>query len=87
MMSLLRVSSLDVDSKIVERRGWLNKIQELFQEDEVLSECYQFHGMTDHVLHFLMDGLEMKIMVSPAWGRPGNFYTFMETIKPQNRKE
>ena len=63
----------------------MSKIHQLFQTDEVLSESYDFHEVTEWTLQFGMEGVEMELMVSPCWGRPGNFYTFLETIKSQHR--
>ena len=77
-----------MNTKEVECNGygeWLNKIDRLFQSDELLSECYQFHAVTDTALEFTLDGVEVELMVSPHWGVPANLYSYLEAVKPLSR--
>lgn len=80
--------SADISPRDVEVRGygeWLSRIDRLFQSDEVLSECYEFHSLTDTALQFTLDDVEVELMVSPHWGVPANLYRHLEAVKPQDR--
>ena len=77
-----------IDARDIARTGyeqWLSRINELFKSDKDISEFYQFHVMTERALQFTLEGVELEILVSPVWSRPGELYTFLETTKPQNR--
>lgn len=81
-------STIDVDPREIARRGYenlLNKIYQLFQTDEVLSKSHTFCGVTEHALQLDVSGVRMDVMVSPSWGRPGNLYSYLESVKPQHR--
>ena len=41
--------------------------------------------MTERALLFTLEGVEVELLVSPTWSRPGELYTFLETTKPQHR--
>ena len=43
--------------------------------------------MTETSLECVVDGVEVDLMVSPHWPVPANFYTFLTTVKPQNRSK
>ena len=78
----------DIDARDIPKMGyepWLSRINELFKSDKDISEFYQFHVMTERALLFMLEGVEVELLVSPVWSRPGEFYTFLETIKPQHR--
>ena len=79
---------IDIDMREVTRKGyepWLSKINELFKSDKDISEFYQFTAMTERALLFTLEGVEVELLVSPTWSRPGELYTFLETTKPQHR--
>lgn len=82
------VSFSDIDPKEVDKKGfgfWLNKIDQLFQTDETFSSWYDCHQVLEQALRFvLQEFVEVRLMLSPLWGRPDQFYTFMETIRPQS---
>lgn len=83
-------STADISPEDIERKGygkWLNRINQFFQSDEILSESYQFQELTETALGFDMEGVEVELMVSPHWGNPGDFYSFLESIIPQNRSK
>lgn len=65
----------------------LNKIHQLFQSDQVLSEHYQFHAVTETALECNIDGVEVEVMVSPYWVNPASFYTFLDSIKHHHRSK
>ena len=78
----------DIKPRDIEKKGyeeWLNKIHHLFQSDRVFSKSYQYHLVTELALQCVINGVELQVMVSPTWGRPGNLYTFLETTKQQTR--
>lgn len=80
----------DIDPDHVEKKGyreWLEKIDLMLQSDEVLSECYQLHTVTDTALVCGVEGVELQLLVSPHWGVPANFYTYLETLRPQQRSK
>ena len=80
----------DVDVKEVERMGyqyWLSKLNNMFQSDEEMSKFYKFQRMTEHALQCSFEGVDVDVLVSPQWGRPGELYTFFETIEPQHRNK
>ena len=70
----------------VTRKGyepWLSKINELFKSDKDISRFYEFHVMNERALLFTLEGVEVELLVSPIWSRPGELYTFLESITPQ----
>lgn len=86
----MTLTSADINPKDVGTKGyeeWLNKIHQLFQSDQVLSECYQFHAVTETALEFTVDGVEVELMLSPYWVNPASFYTFLDSIKQQHRSK
>ena len=83
-------SLVDIDPKEVERKGyedWLNQIHRFFVSDQVLSEGYQFHAVSESVLEFGLDAVEVELTVSPHWTNPASFYTFLENTKQQHRSK
>ncbi len=80
----------DINAKDVERKGyedWLHKIHQFFQSDQVLSGCYEFHAVTETSLEFTLDHVEVELVVSPHWGNPASFYTFLDSIREQHRSK
>lgn len=78
----------DVGAKEAEQAGyesWLSKIDKFFHSDEVLSESYHFVELTPHALQFTYDGVEVDLLLSQHWRRPGDLYKFLESVQPQNR--
>ena len=81
-------ASTDIDARDIPKMGyepWLSRINELFKSDKDISEFYQFHVMTERALLFMLEGVEVELLVSPVWSRPGELYTFLETTTPQHR--
>lgn len=82
------IVGIDIDAWEVIRNGyepWLSKINELFKSDKDISEFYQFSIMNERALQFTLEGVEVELLVSPIWSRPGELYTFLESTKPQHR--
>ncbi len=82
------ILTVDIDLKEVTRKGyepWLSKINELFKADKDISGFYQFNVINERALQFTLEGVEVELLISPIWSRPGELYTFLETIKPQQR--
>lgn len=66
-------------------RGWLGRINVFLQEDPELKDFYSFHNLTRQALQFSVEGIEVELLLSPHWARPGDLYGFLHTTKPQNR--
>ena len=84
----LLLGNTDIDARDIPKQGyepWLSKINELFKSDKDISEFYQFHMMTERALLFMLEGVEVELLVSPVWSRPGELYTFLESTKPLHR--
>ena len=79
---------IDIDAIDVIGKGyepWLSKINELFKTDKDISEFYQLNAKTDRALLFSLEGVEVELLVSPIWSRPGELYSFIETVRPEHR--
>ena len=64
---------------------WLSKIDELFKSDKDIAGFYHLHAKTDRALLFTLEGIEVELLLSPIWSRPGELYSFLETVKPEHR--
>ena len=64
---------------------WLSKIDKFFHADEELSMFYHFVELTPHNLQFTYDGVDVNLLLSSHWQRPGDLYKFLESMQPQNR--
>ena len=81
-------NNIDIDAIDVIGKGyepWLSKINELFKTDKDISEFYQLNAKTDRSLLFSLEGVEVELLVSPIWSRPGELYSFIETVRPEHR--
>jgi hypothetical protein len=81
-------SPADIETQEVEKSGydrWLGKIHHFMQKDEDISECYQLQNITAHGLQFIYEGVDMNLLLSPYWVRPGDYFKYLSTISPALR--
>jgi hypothetical protein len=82
------IYSEDIETQEVEKSGydrWLGKIHHFMQKDEDISECYQLQNITAHGLQFIYEGVDMNLLLSPYWVRPGDYFKYLSTISPALR--
>ena len=78
----------DVLAKEVEKSGydrWLGKIHHFMQKDEDISACYQLQNITAHGLQFIYEGVDMNLLLSPYWAKPGDYFQYLSSISPALR--
>ena len=82
------VSLSDIVAEEVEKSGydrWLGKVHHFMQKDEDISECYQLQNITAHGLQFIYEGVDMNLLLSPHWTRPGDYFNYLSSISPSLR--
>jgi hypothetical protein len=78
----------DIVAEEVEKCGydrWLGKIHHFMQKDQDISECYQLQNITAHGLQFIYEGVDMNLLLSPHWTRPGDYFKYLSSISPSLR--
>lgn len=78
----------DIQTQEVEKSGydrWLGKIHHFMQKDEDISACYQLQNITAHGLQFIFEGVDMNLLLSPHWSRPGDYFKYLSCISPALR--
>jgi len=79
----------DIEPKEMEIEAtsfWLQKVNQLFQQDDGLRGWYSCQQEEDNRLHFLLQDLvNVTLIFSPWWSRPDLFYTYVGTLAAQDR--
>ena len=73
----------DIHTKEVEKNGydkWLGKIHQFLQKDPEIAPCYQLQNITAHGLQFIYEGVDMNLLLSPHWTRPGDFFKSLSSV-------
>ena len=84
----IHIIYLDIDANEVMRKGyepWLSRLQQFLEADLEISEHCKFQGTSSHGILFSYDGVEVELLPSPHWGRPGELHTFLQSVQPQKR--
>ena len=79
---------VDIQTQEVEKSGydrWLGKIHHFMQRDEDISSCYQLQNITAHGLQFIFEGVDMNLLLSPHWSRPGDYFKCLSNLSPSLR--
>lgn len=85
---VLYVHCSDIETEEVEKSGydrWLGRIHHFMQKDEDISACYQLQNITAHGLQFIYEGVDMNLLLSPYWVRPGDYFKYLSSVSPALR--